>query len=287
MKNVIIILIVLLANSASAQKHIDLHLRINDGKSVSIFNDELIRATLTVSLPYSEGASRANRNIDGLIIQLSDSLNQELISPAYFESHRDTLLSRKQKEEVVDIKHLSELWSSDFKLITTIQGNEVSYFNLSNCDLSDLESDQLSAQNKLYLNFWIEKTVDFAPGNFNILLEYKDFESNSCRLSIKHENVPRATSQSEAYLLDQAFHYFVCNDGDNLMHFANEILAINDQSIAGYTYLADAQFLNDDRAEALVNYKKALELFYEQYPDEYELPMILISNISMLEDEDE
>ena len=284
MKRIIVILFFLLAAYPSnAQKEIDLHLRINGVKSASLFNDEPVRATLIISLPYAEEANRMNISIDDLIMELSDSLDQRLIDQIYFETQRDTLESYKSVEDELDIGDLRNEWQEQLKLKVKSQGNDVSFFSLAACNIDDLDQIQLSSQNRLYLNFWLEKTVYFSPGNFEIQIQFKDATSNKCRLTVKQESVPTGTSNSEEYLIDQAHNYFVCNDADNLLELAKSILKINDQSISGHTFLADAHYIKNNNQEALKSYKIALELFYNQYPDEYESPQYLISSINLLE----
>ena len=287
MKRIIVILLFLVvAYQTNAQKNIDLHLRINGVKSASHFNDELIRATLIVSLPFAEEDNRMNNSMDDLIMELSDSLDQGLIDQSYFEAQRDTLELYKFVEDVLNISDLKDSWKEQINFKVKSQGKEVVYFQLAACNVDDFDQKQLSSQNRLYLNFLLEKTNNFSPGNFEIQILYKDAISNTCRLTVKQESVPTSTSNSEEYLIDQAHHYFVCNDADNLMKLAKAILKINDQSISGHTFLADAHYMKNNNQEALKLYRIALELFYNQYPDEYESPEYLISSINLLEAKD-
>ena len=261
----------------AGQVEVDAQLRLNGAKRITVFQDELIRGRLILSLPFEEANARMNQTTMDEMDRLTDSLKNEWISQEYYIERKEELNSSLFELQSMP---LHSNWTDSIKLIVTTSGRQLSTYEMEICHTSSQQS--LRAGNRVFVDFWIRPSDESNPDNYQIQVQWKHWKSNTCRLTIKNENTPAQLFQSEVYLAKIAHHYFVCRDGMKLISIANQILELNPESIGGITYKADAHSFLAQNAEALELYQRALDIFDRDHADEYEQPGYLLSRIDLL-----
>lgn len=107
-------------------------------------------------------------------------------------------------------------------------------------------------------------------------------ESEPVKLKINEKPARLSKEEEERFNLDLARYFMTAGDVKNALDHAQKAMTVNPKSIPALIETGDAKEASGDLEGALSAYQKAMQEFYQQYPDSYEAPEYLIYKTTSL-----
>jgi tetratricopeptide (TPR) repeat protein len=125
-----------------------------------------------------------------------------------------------------------------------------------------------------------DETAKWRIGTHQFVITVDTLRTNQTSLEI----VPAVNDVEPAGAkpLRLGYFYLDCGDPNEALTVADQLLRTSPQSLDAMTLKADAYLILEDTAQALEWYERSLHQFLVQYPDSYEAPDYLLSQIAAL-----
>jgi tetratricopeptide (TPR) repeat protein len=281
MKTKAILMLVILASYLSINAQLTLDLLVNNTSEDTIIPGNPVVLTLKIYNAHSEYQNFHNQ----IAMQNLDILKAEFdkghISEKYYEKEVERIKKTIKEIDVLNLTYKTLITGLEI----AINDDTIKVEDLKVCTEPDLKDDPeiliSAARLTLSYGFGPETTLKWEPGKYVFAANYNEFKSNSASLIIQNELPVEKTEYD--ILIETALYHINCGDPFLATGIAEQMLATDPENIDALILKADAGLALGDKAKSLELYRKALELFYLQYPDIYEPPMYLLMQIADLE----
>lgn len=279
----------LLFSIKATSQYITITLKANYSNAVSVYHDEPL--LLTVSLTNQEAMEnkRWNNAADRRLNEMGELLKENKISREDFEKEKEKLVAAKREVNSHTIGAAGKPWSSilTWKLINVNNGEFVPLKVRSMVNPSSDEIAVLNDKNFYQAFFGIdaEEMKKIPAGTYQVVVEIDNNKSEPTVMMIKNESMPALIAGSEEMLLKIGQYYWHAGDAMQGMIYADKLLQKNPVSVEGLSLKGDLQVHSNLFQPALESYSKALKEFYKQNPVHAEPPEYLLGMIEWLKNQ--
>jgi tetratricopeptide (TPR) repeat protein len=272
-------------------------LKANYQDRIELHRDEPLALTVSLTNPDAIHASSHNIAIDSRLELLKRKLEAGEVGQEGYEKERRSLEEQKILAEAPSLGAQNRPW---FKLISLFR-------------IIDGESKQLAWPLHL-LSYFPSTAIATLDGSTTCLVEFgldpddigkiepgkyriravvekvsseketgiRSFESNAVEIDVLATKLSEDAGEKEGYLTTVATYYLKRGTLARASVIVEKILARDTHSLDGLTLLGQINEAKGDYKAALETYRKAVDEFYLQQPDDYEGPRYLVSQILRL-----
>lgn len=282
--------IVLLAagNIVTAQK-VNMHLRINEAETASVFQDEAVLIDLAIFNKKAQADQRWNLAGEERMKELKELLESGTIKQEEYD--REAASINKNKRTPVSIQLGSDAisWTSSvsWKVMNTANRN---YIELPLKLMKKPSTDGAAVVNAdgYYIACYGISPDDMPsvlPGTYAVECFINNIPSNAVLLTVKPGRMEETMAVSESVLLQTGKYYWHSGNGVKTIEYADKLLAKNPFSLDGLSLKGDGQLLQRSYLPALETYNKAIAEYYKQNGKDSEPPEYLVSMIDFIKKE--
>ncbi|MDX1406536.1 MAG: hypothetical protein R3330_00335 [Saprospiraceae bacterium] len=272
----------LICTVVSAQAQLSLTLNLNHQRADTVYLDEPVIVSLTISNPVAEYALAQNRDIDRYLVRLEDSLRMGVIDEAAFNLEKDSLLADKFDVTTYRLGDGRYAWHQMLEIHASPRGDQESNWSLLACnDLTPIL--QLTGTDRVYVDFTLSGNP--RPGVYPITVSLDSTYSNACLLTVLPGRLPATGSLEIPFLLELAERMLDCGDTAEAIRYCDQAIRAQPNSIGAHIIKSDALAGSGELQQALSGYRRALTLFEQKYPDAHQLPAHLLGQIAWLEEQ--
>lgn len=265
----------------SIQGQLTIDLLVNNTSEDTIMPGNPVMLTLKIYNAHAEYQDFHNHIAKQNIENLKAEFNKGLMSAKYYEKEVERI--KKTILEIDALKLTYKTLISGLKI--AINDDTMKVEDLKVCTEPDLKDNPeiLVSSSRITLSYGFdpEITLKWAPDEYIFTANYQEFKSNPVALVIQNE-LPADKTEYDI-LIETALFHITCGDPLMATRIAEQMLVADPDNIDALILKADAGLMLGDNAMSLDLYRKALELFYKQYPEIYEPPMYLLMQIAELE----
>lgn len=276
---------ILFSMKATSQS-ITITLKANYSNAVSVYQDEPLLFTVSVSNQEAMENKRWNNAADRRLNEIGELLKENKISREDFEKEKEKLVAAKREVNSHIIGAAGKPWSSilTWKLINVNNGEFVPLKVRSMVNPSTDEIAVLNDKNFYQAFFGIdaEEMKKIPAGTYQVVVEIDNNKSEPAGMMIKNESMPALIAESEEKLLKVGQYYWHAGEAMKGMMYADKLLQKNPVSVDGLSLKGDLQVHSNLFQPALESYSKALKEFYKQNPGITEPPEYLVGMIEWL-----
>ena len=269
-----------------AQQDVSVVLRINHQEKLSVYRDQPLVISLSISNPKASGHEQWNRQADYEIAQLEQNKRNGQLSDEQYNSERQRLQAGKKQVPAYSLGSASmPSWEMvKFRWIKDSKEQDI------NIGTKLLNSEQVPAELTLDANGWYRlqwgidrtSTWQLKPGKYYLSVVIDRYNSNTVELEIKPIPIPVSTLNTETMQLDLARFALLCKRPDTAIVHAKKALSINPKSISALVLLGEAYIQTRNYASALQYFETALTYFNKQSPSAHEPPEYILEMIEWL-----
>jgi len=277
MKSVLCHIIILLTcNLAMSQGQLTYALLVNHTSSDTIQPGDPVLLQLTVFNSVAESAKYHNQIVTQNLTILESDYAKGAIDEEEYQSTKKLLDSAFLK--VVSVAIPGALRTG--KISFFLDSLKIRARDVLNCYSTDFETtDSVKAGDRLLLTFGIPQqvTTKWKLGQHHVIARIDTIDSQKASLLVtRGTNVGR----SEERQLELGYFYLECLQILKAETVADALLKTHPNSINVTILKAEILLAQDEEETATSWFEKALDLFYEKYPDSYEPPEYLLDRIS-------
>lgn len=258
-------------------------LRANYSSEVSVYHNEPILFTVSLTNEVAQENSRWNNATERRLNELEQQLKAGNIKQEDYDKEKSRLDATKRNISSVTVGAAGRPWSSllKWKMINTANGTEV-IPNVRVMKNPSAEEIAILNEQGYYTAFFgidAEDMQKTPAGTYRITVEAEGEKSVSVQMVIKNETMPFVFSNSDETLLRSGQYFWHAGDAAKGMQVVNRLLQKTPNSLEGLSLKGDLEVLSDSYPAALESYNKALKEYYRQNgngaePPEYLLAMI-------------
>jgi len=261
-----------------SQGQLTYSLLANHTSSDTIQPGDPVLLQLTVFNSVAESAKYHNQIVTQNLTILESDYAKGAIDEEEYQSTKKLLDSAFLK--VVSVAIPGALRTG--KISFFLDSLEIRARDVLNCNSPDFETtDSVKAGDRLVLTFGIpqEVTTKWKLGQHHVIARIDTIDSQKVSLLVtRGTNVGR----SEERQLELGYFYLECLQILKAETVADALLKTHPNSINVTILKAEILLAQDEEETATTWFEKALELFYEKYPDSYEPPEYLLDMIREL-----
>jgi tetratricopeptide (TPR) repeat protein len=278
--------VVIMLSINAASQPITITIKANYSNTVTIYHDEPLLLTVSLTNKEAQENSRWNKAADRRLNELEDLLKENKISKEVYDKERNALLGGKRSLEFATVGEMGKPWSSmiKWKLINTNSGTEdkLNVRKMVNPSSEDVAVLNDKGYYTAYFGLDVEEMKKIAAGTYEIIAEIENEKSKPVEVTLKNETMPAAIAGNEEMLLKNGQYYWHAGDVEQGMSYANKLLKRNPASVDGLSLKGDLQVMTNSYQPALESYNMALKEFYKQNPGLTEPPEYLLGMIEWL-----
>ncbi len=278
--------VVIMLSINAASQPITITIKANYSNTVTIYHDEPLLLTVSLTNKVAQENSRWNRAADRRLNELEELLKENKITREAYDKERNTLLGGKRSLEFATVGKMGKPWSSmiKWKLINTNSGTEemLNVKKMVNPSSEDVAVLNDKGYYTAYFGLDADEMKKIAAGSYEIIAETENEKSKPVVMTLKNETMPAAIAGNEEMLLKNGQYYWHAGDAERGMSYADKLLQKNPASVNGLSLKGDLQVMSNSYLQALDSYNMALKEFYKQNPGLTEPPEYLLGMIEWL-----
>ena len=269
-----------------AQQDVSVILRLNHQEKLSVYRDQPLVISLSISNPKASGYEQWNRQADNEIAQLEQNKRNGQMSDEQYNSERQRLQAGKKQVPAYSLGSASmPSWEMiKFRWIKNGKEQEI------DIGTKLLNNDHVPAELMLDANGWYRlqwgidrtATLQLKPGKYYLSVVIDKYRSNTVELEIKPMAIPTSTLNTEAMQMELGRFALLYKRPDTAIVHAKKALSINPKSITALVLLGEAYIQTRDYAAALQYFETALSYFTKQSPHVHEPPEYILEMIEWL-----
>ncbi len=267
-----------LTSNLHAQSQFTLGLNVNDAKYDTVYLDEPILFTVTLSNQFAEYDARNNREAQIYLDDLKSKLSKGEIKQEYYDKEAARVRATMKEPKEITVGTKSQPWAGMVSFELTKLGGAKEVMPLSAFPYPEAEA--VAVLNK---SSYHQAAYGFdnklAAGDYQIMVKLQGGQSNQVELTVQSQKIPGDVMNSEAMLMHFADYYSLRGDNAKAMDYASKMITLFPNSSKGFVIRGDINERLQKWNEALADYETALRLFNEQFPDSYEQPEYLLEMI--------
>lgn len=289
LKRIIIFAIGLLLNVVLlAQSSFVLKLEVNHRPRVSIYRNEPLLITLSISNPQAFLNAQWNREANHWLANLEDSFQVAAITKEKYREERKVIEQGMKKYELPVLGTEEKPWYEQVKIKWWyLMNSKPVAVDTHLITVSTRQTVIVLDENAYCLLQWavFPKSISqLKSGKYIIVAEINNTFSDSVGVVVKPSNIPAASLQTEAVQVKLGRFYLLAKDKQKASMHAKALLKINPIAIEGWVLMGEVFLLDEAYAEALKQFERALGLFKKQHPNVKEPPEYLLSTIQWLKE---
>ncbi len=287
-KHILIILLLFLYSGKGISQSASIVLKADYKDSAIVYQDEPLLLTVSLTNPMAEENANWNMAADRRLNTLEALLRENKITEEEYNTEKKLLEAGKKKVETIVVGTRGKSWSSmvQWEMISKSNGRaqQVQVKSMLIPATDDIAELNETGYVTAYFGIGPEEMKKIKPGTYEIVSTVEKDKSQPIVLKIRNESMPSSVTDSEAGLIKSGRYYWHTGDADKGMMYADKLLQKNPTSIDALSLKGDLYTVKEDNQEALKYYRKALQEFYKQNPDESESPEYLIVMIGLLQE---
>ena len=271
-----------------AQQEILLHFKINNQQKLTVYHDEPLLLSLSISNPKASEEEQWNRSANYQSEELDKSYYNKKISEEEWKEEKRKLDKNKKQQQTIRIGSDTPLQQLIQFFFADEKGNRVGTVFMKLLDSAAMPAELILDANAYYLFRWgidREAMLRLPPGKYFINVHIENYFSPQAELNIKSSLIPiplMQTSKTQYELGNFALQY---GKVDTAIYHAGQILKTDPSSIDALVLLGDAYISKKNYSEALKQFQTALKSFNRQYPNSSEPPLYITSMINWLKEQ--
>lgn len=277
-----VVLIVLSFSLASAQ-NFNISLNANDVKEDSVYLDEPILFTITLSNQFAAYNLRHNREAQSYLDELKAQLSKGEIKQEYYDSETARVRATMKKAEEVKVGSQEQPWAKQAEFVIAKVDGDTSRMQLPAFQYPETKDAVVLNENSYeQAAYGIENKL--GAGEYNITTRLQGATSDMVHLTVLSQKIPNDVLNSEAMLLHFGNYYSLFADNKKAIEYATKTISLFPNSVKAFLMRGDIYQRQEKWNESLADYETSLKLFYEQYPDSYEAPEYTIEMIEFVKE---
>lgn len=277
-----VVLIALSFSLASAQ-NFNISLNANDVKEDSVYVDEPILFTITLSNQFAAYNLRHNREAQSYLDELKAQLSKGEIKQEYYDSETARVKATMKKAEEAKVGSQEQPWAKQVQFVILKVEGDTSRMQLAPFQYPETKAAVVLNENTYeQAAYGIENKL--GAGEYNIATRLQGATSDMVRLTVLPQKIPNDVLNSEAMLLHFGNYYSMLADNKKALEYASRAIVLFPNSVKAYLMRGDIYQRQEKWNESLADYETSLKLFYEQYPDSYEAPEYTIEMIEFVKE---
>jgi tetratricopeptide (TPR) repeat protein len=268
--------------TAAAQKGIALSLTINNEVNDTIYADEPVLFSVTLTNRAAQEAALWNLANNRRVAELQRMLEKKQISPEQFAAEKLILDSVRRKITPLTAGSREKPWYTELEWYAVNAATQAPVsFTPVLLPKPAAEAVALLDENgyyKVVFGFSAALIQKMTAGNLSVVVKLRDVKSLPVQMVLTGAPMPKQLAESEEAWLHTGSYYWHAGDAALTMAYADKVLERNPVSLEGLVLKGDGQVLQKSYLPALETYNKALKEYYRQYgsgePPEYLLSVI-------------
>ena len=260
-----------------------LYFSVDYQDSLGLYRDEPAILSISISNPAAAYAKTWNKEALSYLSDLEKKFNDGKMSEEVYQQERKSVTEGMLGTYESRIGTPAEPWVSKVKFnIYTEKREEVASLSLRLLNSSKPAAVAVLNERTYYsaeYNLPPNALQQLSSGSYRFTVSIDDIESAPVRLKYKAEAMPDFFKNKETTLLKIGQYYLQDEDPGKAIEYAEQILSRNANTLDGLVLRGDSYLFMENYNKALVDYERALKLFYQEFPDSYEAPEYLLDMI--------
>lgn len=275
-----VVLIALSFSLASAQ-NFNISLNANDVKEDSVYLDEPVLFTVTLSNQFAAYNLRHNREAQSYLDELKAQLSKGEIKQSYYDSETARIKATMKKTEEVKVGSQGQPWSKQVEFVIVKVEGDTSRMQLPAFQYPETKAAVVLNENSYeQAAYGIENKL--GAGEYNITAILQGATSDMVHLTVLSQKIPNDVMNSETMLLHFGNYYNMMADNKKALEYATKAISLFPNSVKAFLMRGDIYQRQERWKESLADYETSLKLFYEQYPDSFEAPEYTLEMIEFV-----
>ncbi|MFL5741114.1 MAG: tetratricopeptide repeat protein [Flavisolibacter sp.] len=263
-----------------------LHLEINGQTSLTLFHDQPLIISLSLSNATASEAEQWNRSTDQGLMQLEQMKQSKKMKDEAYNQEKSRLVASKKiiSPAIIGSEQKPAIEWVKMNLVS-LRGDSIGRLRAKIFDSAMVPAKMVLDANAYYLLRWgmDRSTVQaMKSGKYFLSIEVADAVSNRVELTILALPLPSLLLRTQKMQLELGNFALLYGRPDSATIHANTILKTNPSSIDGLVLLGEANIQKNNFHEALSNFETARLNFYKQNPHTPEPPEYIDSMIGWL-----
>jgi tetratricopeptide (TPR) repeat protein len=270
------------------QQDILLHLKINNRQKLTVYHDEPLLLSLSISNPKASEEEQWNRSANYKSEELDKAYYDKKISEEEWKEEKQKLERNKKKQQTIRIGPDTPLQQLIQFFITDEKGNRIDAVFMKLLDSAAMPAELILDANAYYLFRWgvdREFMRRLQPGKYFISTRIENYTSAQIELTIKDSPIPAQVLQTTDMQYQLGSFALQYGKVDSAIYHARKILKTDPSSIDALVLLGDAYTNKKNYSDALKQFQSALRSFNKQYPNSPEPPLYITSMIDWLKEQ--
>ncbi len=278
LKNFLLPTLVFFLLSQTSAQNFNISLNANDVKEDTVYLDEPVLFTVSLSNQFAQYNLRHNREAQSYLDELKAQLSKGEIKQEYFDSETARVKATMQKAEEVKVGSQGQPWAKQVEFVIVKTGDDTSTMQMTPFQYPETKAAVVLNENSYETGaFGLENKL--SAGEYNITAQVQGTASDVIRLTVLSQKIPTDVMNSEPMLLHLGNYYSLQADNKKALEYASKAILLFPNSVRAFLLRGDIYLHQEKWDEALADYENSLRLFYEQYPDSYEAPEYTIEMI--------
>lgn len=271
-----------------AQAPFVLTLEVNRSSRVTIYRNEPLLVTLSISNPRAFLEAQWSREAGYWLKNLEDSFRAAVITKEKYAEARKAIEQEMKKAPFPVLGTAEKPWYELVQLQWQfLMNNKPVTVNTQRITISNQQAAIVLDENAYCLLQWAVfpgSVSQLKAGKYTIVAEINNTFSAPVEILIKPADIPAVTLQTEAVQLKLGRFYLVAKDKKRALMHTKTLLKINPASVDGWVLMGEVLLVEEAYAAALQHFEKALALYKKQQPNTKEPPDYLLSTIQWLKE---
>ncbi len=259
-------------------QNFNIGLNVNSMIYDTVYLDEPLILTISLSNQFASYHISNNRASQNYLDELKTKLDAGEVKQEYYDTELKRVIATMHQPEQVIIGSETQPWNSQVSFDFIHLPSEVLSMQLFPNPLPATDAQAVLDETARYLSsFGMDNKL--VAGDYEIKASVQNHSSNKIYLRVLPQSMTETEKQSEPMLLHFAEYHQLKSEFNKAIDYINQAIALYPQSESAFLMRADIFFTQNKLIEALADYETALQLFYEQFPDSYELPEYTLAMI--------
>lgn len=265
----------------TSAQNFNISINANDSKEDTVYLDEPVLFSITLSNQFAAYRLRHNREAQSYLDELKTQLSKGAIKQEYFDSETARVKATMQKAEEAKVGSQGQPWAKQTEFVIVKAVSDTSTMQLAPFQYPEVQP-VVALNESSYAQAAYGMENKLSHGEYAVTARLQGQVSDIVHLTVLPQKIPNDVLNSEAMLLHFGNYYGSLADEKKALEYSTKAITLFPASVKAFLMRGDIYMRQSKWNEALADYETSLKLFYEQYPDSYEVPEYTIEMIAFV-----